>query len=71
MKTKISIEGMSCQHCVSRVRNALSGLAGVGKVDVDLKAKAAVIESALALDKALIEAAISDAGYEVCSVEPA
>jgi copper chaperone CopZ len=28
------IEGLSCQHCVARVKNALEGYAGVQNVEV-------------------------------------
>ncbi|MEG2018838.1 MAG: cation transporter, partial [Clostridium sp.] len=34
MKKKISIEGMSCGHCVNHVKEALSELPGVTSVDV-------------------------------------
>ena len=30
IKKKLSIEGMSCQHCVMHVANALKELEGVG-----------------------------------------
>ena len=33
-RTKLTIEGMSCGHCVMAVRNALESLPGVGVEDV-------------------------------------
>ncbi|MEG1798527.1 MAG: cation transporter, partial [Clostridium sp.] len=45
MKKKISIEGMSCGHCVNHVKEALSELPGVTSVDVSLESKSAVLES--------------------------
>ena len=37
MKQQFSIEGMSCNHCVARVEEAVSALDGVQKVKVNLK----------------------------------
>lgn len=40
MKTvSLSVEGMRCQSCVARVKTALTELAGVGDIDVDLGGK--------------------------------
>jgi copper chaperone len=38
MTHELTIEGMSCGHCVSAVREALSKVPGVTKVDVSLDA---------------------------------
>ena len=35
----ISIEGMSCEHCVRAVKDALSSQSGVKSVDVSLEEK--------------------------------
>ncbi len=43
-KAELSVEGMSCGHCVSRVKNALSSVEGVLKADVSLENKNAVVE---------------------------
>ena len=43
-KAELSVEGMSCGHCVSRVKNALSSVDGVLKADVSLENKNAVVE---------------------------
>lgn len=69
MKKKISIEGMSCQHCVSHVKEALSELNGVTNVDVDLEAKSAVLEASADVKDEDIKYAVDDAGYEVVSIE--
>lgn len=45
-KTKeitISIEGMSCNHCVNSVKKGISALSGVKSVDVSLEKKSAKI----------------------------
>lgn len=69
MKKKISIEGMSCNHCVNHVKEALSELNGVTSVNVDLASKSAVIEAVSDIDDNAIKAAIEDAGYDVSGIE--
>ena len=67
MKKVLSIEGMSCGHCVSRITSALSGIQGVTSVQVDLAKKRAVVEGS-ALDDGRMTAAVADAGYEVVAI---
>jgi copper ion binding protein len=69
MKKKILVEGMSCGHCVSHVKEALSELDGVSSVDVNLAAKTAVIEATTDVNDKDIKFAIEDAGYEVAGIE--
>lgn len=69
MKKKIAIEGMSCEHCVKHVTNALQELAGVSKVEVSLAAKNAVIEGTTDISDEDLRAAIDEAGYEVTQIE--
>lgn len=69
MKKKISIEGMSCQHCVSHVKEALSELNGVTNVDVNLEAKSAVLEASTDVKEEDIKHAVDEAGYEVVNIE--
>ena len=67
METKtLKVEGMSCEHCVKAVTNALSGMDGVADVAVSLKNKTVSFSHDPA--KAPLEtitAAITDEGYEV------
>jgi copper chaperone len=61
----IKVEGMSCGHCVMRVKKAIEGVQGVKKVDVSLENKQAVVEfdeGTTNVDK--IKAAIKETGYE-------
>ena len=69
MKKKILIEGMSCGHCVSHVKEALSDLNGVNSVDVNLDSKTAIIEASTDVKDEDIKFAIDDAGYEVVRIE--
>jgi len=64
-KETIKISGMSCNHCVMRVTDALKGLDGVkdASVSLDDGGKAVVSYDETRLDKAKITEAISGAGY--------
>lgn len=62
MKKVIIIEGMSCDHCVKRVRKELGKLEGVNVISVEIGK--AVIEGDVLNDEAIREA-IDEAGYEV------
>lgn len=66
MSKTISIEGMSCQHCVKTITSTLQGLEGVTSVAVSLEAKNAVVEGT-ASDAALKEA-IEDIGFDVVGI---
>lgn len=67
MKKIISIEGMSCNHCVMHVTNALKEVAGVSMVNVDLKKNKADVEGS-ALDDEALKNAVTEAGYEPVSI---
>jgi Cu+-exporting ATPase len=68
MNRTLSIEGMSCQHCVMRVKNALEQLEGVRSAAVDLENKKADVELEQELDEGQLTAAVREAGYTVSSV---
>lgn len=67
MKKKILIEGMSCQHCVAHVKEALEGLDKVTSVDVSLENKWAIVETANSDDE--LKEAIEEEGYDVIKIE--
>ena len=61
----IKVEGMSCGHCVMRVKKAIEGVEGVRKADVDLQKKQAVVEYMEGkANPEKIKNAIKEAGYE-------
>ena len=60
----LNIEGMSCEHCSKRVREALEKVGGVESVSVDVKEGKAYVEGE-DIDMAALEQAVQDAGYEV------
>jgi len=68
MTKKILIEGMSCQHCVNHVKNALEELDGIKSAKVSLENKSAEIELNHDVDDEKIKSAIDEVGYEVTSI---
>jgi len=67
MKKLLSIEGMSCKHCVMHVKTALEGVPGVTSAEVDLAAKSATV-SGDALDDAALRAAVDEAAYAATKI---
>ncbi|MBV7389310.1 copper chaperone CopZ [Enterococcus alishanensis] len=65
MKQTFNIEGMTCQHCVKNVENAVNELPGIDKVKINLKKNNGVVK----FDEAQVTAAeiatkVTDAGYQ-------
>ncbi len=60
---ELEVKGMTCGNCVSHVTKALQSVAGVKKVDVDLEGAATVVAKA-GTPRAVLVAAVKDAGYE-------
>jgi copper ion binding protein len=63
--TTLRVNGMSCEHCVKAVTDALRSLPSVSEVTVDLEAGEAVVESTGPLTLDAVSTAIDDAGYEL------
>ncbi len=64
MKTILKVKGMSCQHCVKSVTQALQGVAGVHRVNVSLERGRAEVEHSEGVSIASLTQAVTDAGYE-------
>lgn len=60
----IKIEGMSCEHCVMRVKKAIDALSGIEKSDVAI-GTATVRFDESKIKKEDIISAIEKAGYKV------
>jgi len=67
MRKLLSIEGMSCGHCVMHVKSALEEVKGVVSAEVDLIKKSAMVEG-VNLEDALLIKAVADSGYKVSKV---
>lgn len=62
----LKVSGMSCQHCVSSIHDAVAQIVGVKEVKVDLKAKLVEVEYDQAFtNELLIVECIEDQGFEV------
>ncbi|MBW2147721.1 MAG: heavy-metal-associated domain-containing protein [Deltaproteobacteria bacterium] len=62
--TRITVKGMTCQHCVMAVTRALGEIDGVKDVSVDLDKGEAVFEETKPVDKELIREGLEKAGYQ-------
>ena len=64
-KTKLKISGMSCQHCVKTVTDALTALEGVQRAKVNLRKGEAVVHfNELHITAANLRDTITAAGFE-------
>ena len=60
---EIKVEGMSCNHCVMAVENAIKRVEGIKEISVDLKSKKAKMNGDVDLEK--IKDAVEGSGYKV------
>ena len=68
MKAILKIEGMMCAHCQAHVEKALNALPNTAAI-VDLEAGTATVTGSAALDHEALKNAVTEAGYQVVSVE--
>ena len=61
MQEQFKVEGMSCQHCVRNVTEAVEDLDPTAKVSIDLAAGTVDVETSVARET--VRQAIADAGY--------
>jgi copper ion binding protein len=69
MTKKIKIEGMSCEHCVMHITNALKEIAGVNHVKVSLADKTADVDLNNTVTNNELINAIVAVGYDVVGIE--
>ena len=65
MTSTIKIKGMSCQHCVMAVTNALKEVPGLDKVNVNLELGSATFEHEQPIDMNVIKSAVEREGYQI------
>ena len=68
MDITLTVDGMTCSHCVQAVENAVKGLDGVSDVTISLDEKKVTVQ--FDEKKATVEQiseAIEDQGYDVAS----
>ncbi|MFC3448642.1 heavy-metal-associated domain-containing protein [Amycolatopsis speibonae] len=66
-ETTYTVKGMSCGHCASSVTEEVSEIAGVSAVNVDVASGKVTITSDTALDVQIVDAAVTEAGYQLVS----
>lgn len=70
MKYVLKIDGMMCDHCTGRVRDALSKTRGVLSVNVSLQDKLAQVEVKDKVKADVLVKAVEQQGYKVTEVLP-
>ena len=66
--TVLNVDGMSCEHCVKAVKDALEALPGVIGVEVDLEIGTVTVEhDSIQSPPEQIANEIEDQGYDVIS----
>jgi copper ion binding protein len=63
MKKLIKVQGMSCNHCVTHVTEALKEIPGVTDVIVSLEGGTATVDTNAPVTDEALAAAITDVGY--------
>jgi copper chaperone len=66
MTIEFQVEGMSCQHCIAAVTNAIRAHDAAAQVQVDLGSGRVKVDSAQPADA--LKTAIDEAGYTVTAV---
>lgn len=61
----VKVDGMSCEHCVKAITNAVGTLPSVAQVSVDLKAKTVTVQHGAELSIDKIKGEIEDQGYDI------
>ncbi len=66
MKKILNVDGMTCDHCVSTIKQAVENLVGVFNVEVDIEKKQVIVEMEESTEKIkdLVEI-ITEVGFKV------
>ena len=68
MHKTIKIEGMSCEHCSSRIEMLLNRIDGI-TAQVDLASKTADVDIAGDISDEVLRETVENAGYQVVSID--
>lgn len=64
-EVEVKVQGMTCQHCVRTVHNAVASIEGVSKVDVSLESGTVRIQMEKDIPLEDIKKSIEEWGYRV------
>ena len=67
---RLSIDGMTCEHCSKRVHDALTGIDGVDSCEVRLEAHCADVTMGEGVEMSAIARTVADAGYRLNGFSP-
>lgn len=67
-KITVTVEGMSCQHCVNRVMEAVNSIDGASAL-VKLKKGIVIVSMERPISNEIIKNAIEKAGYKVTGIK--
>ena len=62
---KIKVEGMVCEGCENRVKNALSTIEGIETIEANHKIGEVTVFAKEEISKSMLEEKIEDIGFEV------
>jgi copper chaperone len=65
---EITVQGMSCAHCVAAMTKAMASLPGVSQVAVDLASGRVSYECATPIPREALERVVKVAGFELVGV---
>lgn len=60
-----TVTGMTCGHCATSVTEEITEIPGVEDVDVTVETGAVVVTSAEPISREAIDAAVTEAGYQL------
>jgi copper chaperone CopZ len=67
MNRTVSVTGMTCGHCAMRVREALEGVPGIEKADVDHEKGIALITASEDVPLLALKSAVDETGYKLAA----
>lgn len=66
-ESELQVSGMTCTHCEQMVRTELTAVPGVTGVEADATTGRVLVQHERLVERAAVEAAVREAGYEVAS----
>ena len=63
MTTELYVPDASCGHCKVTIENAVSGVPGVTRAELELSSKRLHIEHGDSVERSSLKRAVADAGY--------
>ncbi len=63
-ETKIKVNGMVCEGCENRVKNTLSSIDGIERIEANHKIGIVTVLAKKEIDRSVIEEKINDLGFE-------